>query len=553
MIMDSTYFDRESPKLKKCPYGIFVNQTGYFPKSKKTAVMFSPCEKFSVRDESGREVFSDKISLKGYCPDAGETVYTADFSELTAEGRYFLTAGNERSVSFEIGANVYDKVFHDTAKAFYYLRCGMTLEEKYAGVYGHKKCHTSSALLWEDKNVTADVSGGWHDAGDYGRYVTPGACAVAQLMYAYKLFPSAFEKISLDIPVQDNVPAILSECRYELEWLLKMQRSDGGVYHKVTTMRHAPFVMPEDDKEPLYIFPVSSSATCDFAAVCALASGIFSRFDPSFAKRLHKAAESACDFLEKNPVFIGFSNPEGCNTGVYGERDCDSNLFWAYSELYSLTGDEKYHAKLKVCLEKKFPLTAFGYTQMGGFGALAYLLCGHSKDEALAEKFKGAFFAEADKLKNIADKNAFGIAMTEDDYHWGSNMSLMQQGMVFSVRDLIAGDNTFRDYSLEQLNYLLGKNALGISFVTGNGEFRCNYPHLRPAYADGIEECIPGMVSGGPNRFPCDKDAEILIPKGTPPMKCYADDVGCYSLNEITVYWNSPAVFVLASAVRSKM
>ncbi|MBE6863876.1 MAG: hypothetical protein E7495_04805 [Ruminococcus flavefaciens] len=89
-------------------------------------------------------------------------------------------------------------------------------------------------------------------------------------------------------------------------------------------------------------------------------------------------------------------------------------------------------------------------------------------------------------------------------------------------------------------------NALGISYITGIGEFRCNYPHLRPAFADGIEECIPGMIAGGPNKHLSDLFARKVIPDGTPPMKCYADDTASYSLNEITIYWNSPTVFVLA-------
>ena len=131
-------------------------------------------------------------------------------------------------------------------------------------------------------------------------------------------------------------------------------------------------------------------------------------------------------------------------------------------------------------------------------------------------------------------------------YCWGSNMQLLMNGMTFVLADLFEGGQRFASYAAAQVHYLLGVNALGISYVTGTGVYSCNNPHLRPAYADGIEECMPGMVSGGPNRHPADEDATILIPTGTPPMKCFADDVGCYSLNEITIYWNSPAVFLLA-------
>ena len=130
------------------------------------------------------------------------------------------------------------------------------------------------------------------------------------------------------------------------------------------------------------------------------------------------------------------------------------------------------------------------------------------------------------------------------EYCWGSNMNVMKNGMLLAVNDLINGDRSSRKYAERQLHYLLGTNAPGISYVTGTGEFRCSHPHLRPAFADGIEECIPGMVSGGANRHPGDPFAKEVIPEGTPPMKCYADDAARYSLNEITIYWNSPAVFL---------
>ncbi len=531
-------------KKMKCPFGIFVNQAGYYPDSRKTAVMNFPCENFRIIDSGGVCRYEGKAAAFGFDALSGDTVYRGDFSDFSDEGKYRVTSGDETSAVFAIGDGVYDKVFRDVSKAFYYLRCGCGLEEKYAGVYRHGKCHTGIALLYEDKKTELEVSGGWHDAGDYGRYVTAGACAAAHLLYAYRMFPSVFEKQRLAIP-ESNMPDILAECRYELEWLMKMQRQDGGVYHKATTALHAPFVMPEDDREQLYVFSVSSFATADCGAVCALASGVYEKYDKSFSEKLRHTAEKACEWLESNPGFVGFENPEGCNTGEYGERDDDSNRFWIYAEMYALTGGETYHKKMKKALEKAFPLTAMGFAEIGGLGALAYLLCGHETDSGLARRFRESFLREAERLKTVADKCGYGCAMEEGDFHWGSNMSVMAHGMIFAIADCLEKKSAYKNYAAAQLDYLLGVNPTGYSYITGNGEFRCNYPHLRPAYADGIDECIPGMISGGPNRFPCDRDAERLVPKGTPPMKCYVDDVGCYSLNEITIYWNSPAVFVL--------
>lgn len=528
----------------KCPFRIFVNQSGYYPDSRKVAVMNFPCESFQIVDSKGICKYQGKAIRFGYDKNAGDTVYLADFSDFSKKGTYRVVSLDETSAKFCISESVYDGVFHDITKAFYYLRCGCGLDEKYAGVYRHEKCHTSSAMLYDDQKTKLDVTGGWHDAGDYGRYVTAGSCAVAHLLYAYKMFPSVFDNKQLNIPESD-LPDLLAECRCELEWLMKMQREDGGVYHKVTTMRHAPFVMPEDDREPLYLFAVSSMATADCGAVCALASKIYEPYDKEFSLQLKTIAERSCSWLEQHPEFIGFQNPDDCNTGEYGEDNDNSNRFWIYAEMYALTSDKKYHDSMLKALGKEFPLTAMGYAEMGGLGALAYLLCRQETDSVLKEQFATHFHCEAKRLKAVADNCGYGCAMEESDFTWGSNMTLMAHGMIFAISDYLMKDNAYRNYVTAQLDYLLGVNPTGYSYVTGIGEFCCNDPHLRPAHADGINECIPGMVSGGPNRTPCDPDAEILIPKGTPPMKCYADVMGCYSLNEITIYWNSPTVFVL--------
>ncbi|MBR5088632.1 MAG: glycoside hydrolase family 9 protein, partial [Ruminiclostridium sp.] len=304
--------------------------------------------------------------------------------------------------------------------------------------------------------------------------------------------------------------------------------------------------MPEEDTADMFVFPVSSLATADLAAVCALASGIYAAYDKAFAAKLRDAAERAGKWLDTHPGFIGFSNPEGCNTGGYYESDDHSNRFWAYTELYALTGDLKYHDRLVSAMKEDFPLTALGYAEVGGLGSLAYLLSKQGRDVNLFHKLKGLFRRRAEELRKIADKSGYGIAMEDDDYCWGSNMNLMTKAMIFAIHAVISEDSSYRVYAERHLHYLLGANALGISYVTGVGEFRCNYPHLRPAFADRIEECIPGMVAGGPNRHLSDPFARQVIQEGTPSMKCYADDTASYSLNEITIYWNSPAVFVLA-------
>ena len=244
--LNRKYFEREAAHIKTTPFGIFVDQAGYLPESRKIAVLPFEAESFELADESGSVRYTGKTSYFGKDEASGDDIRLADFSGFREPGKYRVRAEGQLSAQFCISESVYDSVLRDTMRAFYYLRCGCALEEKYALQYVHPACHTSEAVLWDDHSVRLEVTGGWHDAGDYGRYVTAGACAVGHLLYAYMLFPKAFEKLSLNIP-ETGLPDLLAEVRYELDWMLKMQREDGGVYHKVTTAQHAPFVMPEED------------------------------------------------------------------------------------------------------------------------------------------------------------------------------------------------------------------------------------------------------------------------------------------------------------------
>ncbi len=527
--------------------GIYVTQSGFLSDGRKSAVLPFPAEKFLLKTTDGQEVYRGKTKHFGFDRLSGDTVYTADFSDFCKNGEYHIEADGVCSENFTIGDNVYANPLKLTSKAYFYLRCGCGLDEKYAGVYNHAPCHTSDAVLWDNRNISINAVGGWHDAGDYGRYVTAGAVALAHLLYSFILYPKTMKNLSLNIPESGgNLPDILAECRYELDWLLKMQREDGAVYHKLTTAGHAPFVMPEEDKAQLYVLPVSSMATADFAAVCALAGRVFREYDKEYSKRLFAAAEKTYGWLENHREFIPFDNPDGCTTGGYGEWTDTDNRFWAACEMFAATANEKYHSDIMRYM-KSIPLTALGYGSVGGLGALAYLTNGYENwDNTLVKRLSAAFLERAELLKNIADGCGYGAAMDENSYCWGSNMNLMKNGMIFAIADTVLGKSEYREYAKLQAEVLLGRNALGISYVTGIGGYRCNYPHLRPSSADGIEECIPGMVAGGPNRTPNDECAEKLIREGTPPMKCYADVEGAYSLNEITIYWNSPTVFVFA-------
>ena len=539
---------------------IYINQVGFTKTAPKKAVLNFPAERFEIKTISGECVFSGNVTEFGKDKISGEETFVADFSEFQSEGRFTVNAGDAASVSFEIKDSIYAGLMKDVCKCFYYLRCGDALSKEFAGDYYHKPCHMGLATVY-GTDEKKDVTGGWHDAGDYGRYSTAGSVAVAHILYGVRFFNELLDT-EFNIPKEScekgQYPDILSEVKVELDFLKKMQRQDGAVYHKVTTFNHAPFIMPQEDTNELFLFAVSSIATADIAAVFALAYTIYKDYDKAYADSLLEAAKRAYDWLLANPKPLLFYNPEGSNTGQYDEAEDYSNRYWAAASLYEATGDKSYYhdavdqkRKAGDYGEKHAGfgfqgdyLTCLGWAEVAGLGSFSILLAGDDSD--LEKELRTRYVAEADRLVKVASLNGFGIPMLPEDYIWGSNFEVEKYMMILAVTDkFVQHKDEYRKVICAGLDYLLGCNSVDTSYVTGYGEKAYKNPHLRPTAVDGIDDPWPGLVSGGPNKGLQDEKASEL-PKDTPPMKCYLDDVSCYSLNEITIYWNSPLVFVLA-------
>lgn len=535
---------------------IYVNQVGYKPKEKKVAICLLD-DVYKLVDAKTKEIIMTlKASKIGYDDASGDDCFQLDFSNFENIGSYYIMAEDgTKSDTFEIRADVYNELQLMMTKALYYQRCGCALEEKYAGVYKHAACHTNDAILYEDfekKTIHPkkyEMTGGWHDAGDFGRYSSPAAVALGHLLYAYELFPESFCD-TLNIPESGNgIPDILNECRYELDWLMKMQREDGGVYHKLTAYRHAPFVMPEEDKDQFLLYPVSSMAVADFTAIMAIASRVYKAFDSAFSKKALEASRKSFEWLTNND-YVGFVNPEGSGTGDYRDESDKDERMWAAAELLRTDreGDVKaYRDMLEMYVFSDIPKTDFGWTDVSGFAMLACLTDeSHSAGKQVETVLKDALFEEVERLLKIMQSSGYKLALKKEDFVWGSNMVICNRGMLFILANWLTDDERYLEAAYNQMHYLLGRNALGRSYVTGFGEHAYHNPHNRPTAMDGIDEPMSGWVSGGPFKNPCDEDAVKMIPKGTPPMKCHADVVGSYSTNEITIYWNSPAIFMTA-------
>ncbi|MCR4991032.1 MAG: glycoside hydrolase family 9 protein [Lachnospiraceae bacterium] len=536
---------------------IYVNQLGYITDTKKIAVSTKPCNFQVIRLSDQHSVLDGTTGPKFRDTASGDDVYDIDFSDLTEEGEYYILAGNSsKSHNFKISNDVYKNLMVDVSRCLYYQRCGIALDEGHAGIYTHEACHTEPAIMLDDfvKNNPEpkyfDMTGGWHDAGDFGRYSTAGAVALGHILYAFDLFPESFG-YSMNIPESGNgIPDILNECAYELRWLLKMQSKDGGVYHKLTAWRHAEFVMPEDDHDRFIIYPVSSLATADFVAIMALASRVYRPFMPEFADTMLNAAIKSSLWLDTHS-YVGFTNPEGSNTGEYGdEEDVDERLWAAAEMLRADKANSAKYLKILTALSKDVVSKSdFGWIDVSGFATISILSDPDHSSGMLESSYKNELQKNATRFVEMSKNSGYHLAMESEDFVWGSNMVVANRSILFAMAYLLIegpSQEKFKNAALSQLHYLLGRNALDISYITGEGENAYSHPHNRVTASDNIEKPMPGWVAGGPFRTPSDAAAMSAIPKGTPPMKCYLDEVGSYSTNEITIYWNSPVIFLLA-------
>ncbi|WP_455918711.1 glycoside hydrolase family 9 protein [Ensifer canadensis] len=96
------------------------------------------------------------------------------------------------------------------------------------------------------------------------------------------------------------------------------------------------------------------------------------------------------------------------------------------------------------------------------------------------------------------------------------------------------------------MDYILGRNAMAMSYITGYGARSPENQHSR-WYAHQVDPTLPnppvGSLAGGPNSTPVDAIAKQRL-QGCAPQTCYADDIEAYGSNEITINWNAPLVYV---------
>jgi len=487
--------------------------------------------KFEIRKkENSNVVFSGILKKLIHSYDKFKYCYSADFSKLIVAGSYKLYINSFSSYPFKINRNIYNNVVDSLMLFFKEQRCGPTEPIL------HKTCHLSDAsrLVGDTEHPGGvDVTGGWHDASDYIKFLSTTAYATYMLIFSYDFDKSKF---SFDND-KDGVPDVLAEAKVGLDWLLRCNYSKYKLVTQVQDLRDhdVGFRMPENDTLR-YDRPAFSGLGKNqigiYAAVLALASRVwsekFNNYD--FAKQCLTAAENLYS-IRNNVPDIDISG-----TGTYRDNAFWGKLALGATELYLTTKKLSYLSDAMLYADSA---RSDYWWSWGNINSLA--------DYRLAKinpRFTVYILNNLNAFNANKDSSAFneGLVCT-----WGTTNSLLGLTLQAILYKDITGINQFDSLAVDQRDYVLGRNPWGISFIYNIGSVFTKHFHSQVAFFNG--GYLPGALSAGPapdsllKKYKI-KNTNCEFDLFNTNLVSYYDDLANYITNEPTISSNATALFV---------
>ncbi|MGQ0829616.1 MAG: glycoside hydrolase family 9 protein [Bacteroidota bacterium] len=594
---------------------IKIDQFGYRPADEKIAVIsdpqtgynaalsFTPGTTYQLRNWiTDAVVFSATITIwNGGATHAqsGDKAFWFDFSSYTTPGSYYVydPTNNVGSYRFEINNCVYSEVLKRAMRTFYYQRCGFAKQYPYADTgYVDGASHIGTqqdtdCRLYNNTNISTskNLSGGWYDAGDYNKYVNFTWSTVIDMLLAYEENPSAWFD-NYNIPESGNgIPDLLDEIKFELDWLLKMQNSNGSVLSVIGGGSASP---PSADAAVRRYGPATTSATYCASGIFALAAIQFNAVgQTAYATTLQTAAVNAWTWANANPS-VTFNN-----TGILaaGEQEVDaygtsSRKFAAAVFLYALTGtatyktyvDNNYNQMHLIQWTYAYP---FEPTQQDALLYYANLPgATASVKNAINTTYSNSLKTNnGDNLPAYTNKtDAYRAYLSDNNYTWGSNTTKGHQAnMLLSMNhfNLDATNATnYKNAASGFVHNFHGVNPNSKTYLTNMGKFGAENSVTSvyhswfydgsalwdevgvstygpaPGFVPGgvnpsydWDACCPTGCGGASNNAKCTAES-LDPPKNQPIQKSWKDFNTSWPINSWTI--TEPGIYTQAAYIR---
>jgi len=461
-------------------------------------------------------------------------------------GDYTLSvpALGAQSAAAEVGFTVWEdraaltQMRDEAWGVFYWITSGPT------GPFPDAHPQDTAAQVF-DGDATRDITGGWYDAGDYGKYSVNGAWAAALMLLTGLNAPDVLDHDINPLAGGTDKPDWIDVVTAQLDWLVKMQGPDGGVNHKVTTRNWpAMNVRPEEDTAIKFLMPVSSTATADYAAALALGAKVLRPYDADRAALFEAAAARALAWLDANPdlVMIQTTYNGAQYGGPYTDDDDTDERFFARAAWAALQQTPEAIAAVEAELETRRAVldasdndTYWGKVDLLGMWALKSIESQLSEEGAA--QVNGALRSAAHKWSVLQQRSQWLLPMEDTDgFPWGSNGGLSTVGWHWALWARVDGEAKYTQAAELLLPYFHGRNPLGQTYVTNDVGVR--NPHLRP-HVSGAFELPPGFISGGANSIDLAGDPTSGAILGQPPLRMFVDHVDSYATNEVAINWQA--------------
>lgn len=473
-------------------------------------------------------------------PMTGEDVYQIDLGALKVEGTFFIRVpGVGRSWSFRHAPDAYGEVFYTACRALYHQRCGIALQAPYTA-WPRIQCHTndvyeSAHIPWscgtefkrpkdyqifdviggsiDRSKATHGVRGGWHDAADWDRGIAHYAAAF-DLLHAFDLRPGVFTDGQLNIPESGNgIPDVLDEAQFGLEVWLRSQRPDGGVSGMVETWTHPRI----DDPNVAYAFSQRTRwSSLIFASAGAQFARLVKPFDAALSQRYADASLRAYRFGTDASRSLGkVTIPARRNRGqgapyTYAWEETDDMVkpfvVQAALQLVRLTGDPACLRDIESLCKGNlapynWPNTYSDFSPWMKFGLAHDAPTG--VPPALRDEWRAFFVRTGCELAAMGTNMPYRLTWPRhQDYWmgWGAG-NFCNRGRALLIAYALDAQPAYREAAVQNFDYMLGANPLGMSWTTGIGQvYPVDIQHAN-SEDDGILDPVPGItiygVTGG--------------------------------------------------------
>jgi hypothetical protein len=380
----------------------------------------------------------------------------------------------------------------------------------------------------------------------------------------------------------NEVPDILDEARWGLEWMLKMHPAPEALYHQVADDRdHIGLRLPQNetadygwgpggarvvyfaDGKPqgLGQYQSESTGVANIAGRYAAAMGLAYEVwkdtpgERAFAERCLKAG---CEVYELGKAKEGFQQGNSVRAPYrYEESTWADDMEWGAAELARATGEARYLEDAK----RYARLCGSGDSWMGNETAKHYyyypfMNAGHFRlhgvvDAEIQKELEGYYREGIERCVRAGESNPYRIGVP---FIWCSNNLVVALVTQCGFYERLTGDRSYQAFAARNRDWLLGRNPWGYTMFTGIGAVYPTDVHLQTTKLTG-RSVVGGLVDGPilEATFKTQRGVHIPEPDRLAAFQdlraVYHNDFHDYATNEPTMDGTASAILMWVAGV----